>query len=236
MESERDELEQAAIEAELASLETMLGNIEQTVEEAGPPVEEAGEAEAESQLASVADMSALNRGLEDLGVAERVAVLSEAVAKAGVTDVLEGAEMLAASEDVAAQSAVVGLLADEDLADAMDIAAISGQLFAVSELLEAIAMPVLAAFLEEKGEELHDIAVDSIFRYNAARSVGEAMAGTGADIGAMGEREIAEGAAGLEAAENLADQDDESVFEDEEPAVDDQDETAEQAAAQDLES
>ncbi|MGD8858323.1 MAG: hypothetical protein PVG33_18450 [Chloroflexota bacterium] len=200
MESERDELESATIEDELANLETLLGSREETADEAG-------EAAASSQFAADADV--LNLSLEDLDVAERVAVLSEAMAKAGVTDLLEGAEMLAASEDIAAQSAVIGLLDDEDLADAMDIAAISGQLFAISELLEAVAMPVLAAFLEAKGEELHDIAVDAIFRYNASRAVREAMADTSADLGAMGEQEIAEGAVGLEAAGQLADQDDE---------------------------
>jgi len=209
MESERDELEAAAIEDELASLETLLGSREEAAEEPQAPAEEAGEIEAESAAASAAGVDALNRSLEDLGVAERVAVLSEAVAKAGITDVLEGADMLAASEDVAAQGAVVGLLADEDMAEAMDIAAISGQLFAVSELLEAINMPVLAAFLEAKGEELHDIAVDSIFRYNASRYIGEALADASAEIGVMGEQEIAEGAAGLDAAEELAGQGDE---------------------------
>jgi hypothetical protein len=139
-----------------------------------------------------------------MDVAERVAALSDIVAEAGVTDVIEGAELLTASEDVEVQSAIISLMADGDLAESMDIAAISGQLFAVSEVMDAIDMPVLAAFLETKGEQLHEIAVDTIFRYSATRALGDAMAETGRELDAMGEREVAEGADRMAAAEGLA--------------------------------
>jgi hypothetical protein len=179
MQEERDELETAAIEEELASLGAALESRHMTAEEASAPAEADEPAEE----------------LDQMLVAERVADLGGAAAKAGLADILEGAEMLAASEDIAVESAIAGLIGDEDLAEAMDIAAISGQLFAVSELLEAIDMPVLASFLEAKGEELHDIAVDNIFRYSTARALSDSMAETGAELDEMAEQEMAEGAA-----------------------------------------
>jgi hypothetical protein len=86
-------------------------------------------------------------------VADRAAVLSEVVSAAGVTDVTEGADLLAASEDLAVQSALLGSVGEGDLAAAMDMAAISGQLQTVGLVADGLQMPILAAFLADKGDE-----------------------------------------------------------------------------------
>ena len=116
----------------------------------------------------------------------------------------EGAELLATSEDIEVQGAIVGALAEEDLGQGMEIAAIAGQLFAVSEIVDALDMPVLAAFLDDKGQDLHELAIDAIFRYGATRALSEAVSETGMHVGEMGVLEVVEGVEELVAAEGMA--------------------------------
>ena len=148
--------------------------------------------------------SDVTQGMDAMRVAERVAVLSDAVAEAGVTDLAEGAELLATSEDLEIQGAIVGALAEEDLGQGMDIAAIAGQLFAASEIIDALDMPVLASFLDARGQDLHELAVDAIFRFGATRALSEAVTETGLHVGEMGILEVEEGIDELVAAEGMA--------------------------------
>ena len=76
---------------------------------------------------------------------------------------------------------------------AMGIAAIAGQLAVVADIVAMRDMPVLADFLEAKGEALHQLAVESIVKFAAGRAVSESMAQTAARVGELGADEMAEG-------------------------------------------
>lgn len=64
---------------------------------------------------------------------------------------------------------------------------------AVSEVADAMGMPIMADFLEDRGQTLHEIAVDTVFRFGATRALSEAIAKTGWQIADLGEEEVAEG-------------------------------------------
>jgi hypothetical protein len=65
-------------------------------------------------------------------------------------------------------------------------------------------MPVLAAFLEQRGEWLQEIAVETILSFGATRAVAEAMGETGARVAGLGAEEMVEGVARGIASETLA--------------------------------
>ena len=130
-------------------------------------------ADREATAAYVA--SQLTRGEDALLSAERRARLSEMVATAGVNDIVQGAQLVVASEDVQALSAVVSALNADDLEDTMEIASISGELSVISDVLYAMDLPVISAFLQDRGERLKELAVDNIMRYGAVRALTEAM-------------------------------------------------------------
>jgi hypothetical protein len=143
----------------------------------------------------------VTRGVDKMIVAGAAASIGDTVGFAGVNDVMQGEEMLDASERIAMQTAIVQALGEHDLDRGMDLAAIAGQLWAVSEMLESIDMPVLSAFLETKGHELQDIAVDSLLRATAAHDLADSMEETGLAIGELGANEVDEGEARLAAAQ-----------------------------------
>ena len=146
----------------------------------------------------------MTHGVDQMVVAEKLGRLSEVVAAAGALDVAEGIEALATSEDIHVQSAVVASLSSAELARAMELGALSGQLRVASAVVSAREMPVLAAFLEDKGNLLRVFAVDSIMRAGAARALAQAMAATGAKVGDMGANEVAEGLIRMAVAEEGA--------------------------------
>ena len=88
---------------------------------------------------------------------------------------------------------LIGAMGAEDLSTAMSLAAIAGQLDAVSNLVSGLEMPILAAFLVEKSDDLHEMAVDTMFRSAATRALASAVEATGKDVAALGVNEIAEG-------------------------------------------
>jgi len=106
--------------------------------------------------------------------------------------------MLAASDDIAIQSALVGALSEEELGYGMDLAAIAGQLWTVSDVVAALDMPVLADFLEVKGEELQEIAVEVLLRFGATHALADYLEETGAEVEALGMEEAYEGAARMD--------------------------------------
>ena len=65
-------------------------------------------------------------------------------------------------------------------------------------------MPVLAAFLADRGDQLLGVSVDAIVRAGGTRAIARALADTGDRVEALGELEEAEGVARLVAAEGLA--------------------------------
>jgi len=60
--------------------------------------------------------------------ADRMSVISDVVAMAGVADVSQGAELPAASEDVGVLSAMVGLMSLDGIEHGFELAPISGEL------------------------------------------------------------------------------------------------------------
>jgi hypothetical protein len=87
----------------------------------------------------------------------------------------------------------VGGISAGDLEDAMDLAAISGQLYVAGDVVAGLEMPVLAAFLEDRGQWLREIAVDTVLRFGAGQALADALAETGLDIEDLGAGEMAEG-------------------------------------------
>jgi hypothetical protein len=78
-----------------------------------------------------------------------------------------------------------------------------------ADIVSAREMPVLAAFLEDKGNLLRVFAVDTIKRAGAGRVLAQAMAETGEKVSDLGANEVAEGlirmAVAQEGAERSAD-------------------------------
>jgi predicted nucleic acid-binding protein len=60
--------------------------------------------------------------------------------------------------------------------------------------------------LDDKGQELQDLAVDELLRSGATRALATAMAETGAEVGELGVGEVAEGIGRLIKSEELEDQ------------------------------
>ena len=123
--------------------------------------------------------SDLTRGADELVVAGRVAALGDVVAAAGINDVEQGAQLLATSEDIAILGAVVGALSEDDLDRGLQVARVSGELGAVATVVSRIGMPVLAAFLADRGDQLLDVSVDAIVRAGGTRAIARALADTG---------------------------------------------------------
>jgi len=107
--------------------------------------------------------------------------------------VAEGAELLAASEDLEAIGAVVGLMTEEDLEIGLEIARTAGELWAVSDVVELLEMPVLSAFLEQRGESLQEVAVEIILQAAGTRALSQVLGATSAKVGDLGAGEVAEG-------------------------------------------
>jgi hypothetical protein len=137
-------------------------------------------------------------------VADRVAKLSDVVAAAGVTDMAEGAEILSTSEDVNTLSAMVGLMGAEDLEHGLALARLAGEMWIVGDVTDMMQMPVISAFLEERGFMLQDMAIEQILQAASAKSLSEIMAATGDRIADYGLREAAEGAVRLAVSEGMA--------------------------------
>nr|NIV35401.1 hypothetical protein [Anaerolineae bacterium] len=136
---------------------------------------------------------------------ERSAVLSETVGIAGVSDVAQGAELLDASDDLAEMGAFVAAMSTEDLERGMDLASLYGELVVAGDVMAEMGLPVMAAFLADRGQWLREIAVDELRQYGASRALAELMEDTSQQVADLGIGEaLAE--AGIEmTAEGLAD-------------------------------
>ena len=97
-------------------------------------------------------------------MSDRMAILGQAVAIAGIADVAQGAEILAGSEDVGVMSALVGMMSVEDIEHGLELARLSGELQTASEMLQALKMPVLSTLLAERAARLHEMSVEQIRR------------------------------------------------------------------------
>ena len=104
---------------------------------------------------------------------------------------------------------IVSAISEEDLGYGMDLAAIAGQLWTVSDVVAALGMPVLADFLEVKGEELQNIAVETLLRFGATRALADNMGKTSSKVGELGAEEVVEGATRLGISDEMAARSDE---------------------------
>jgi hypothetical protein len=169
-------------------------NPEQTEEtQEQPEPFTAQDLDAASRGVLAAGASDLTEGLDALRASEYMAQLSQTVAAAGVLDVAEGVELIAMSDDIEALGAVVGLMSEDDLEQGMELARMAGELWTASDVVALLDMPVLATFLEQRGEWLQEIAVDIILRAGSTSALAQAMGETGARVADLGAQEVTEG-------------------------------------------
>jgi len=199
--TQSEELAAAADDlAEAGMLDTAIGTEE---------LDEAADAAAFAVGATAAAASDLTRSLDAGIVADRLSTLSEMVGVAGINDVSQGIDMLTTSDDVEAMSAVVGMLSLGDLDRGLELSRLAGELSTIAEVVAILKMPVLATVLDDRGDQLQDIAVDVILRAGAERGLASLMAATGQQIAEMGEEEIDEGVLRMAASDIAAERSDE---------------------------
>ena len=146
------------------------------------------------------------RGVDALKAARRAEKRSKKAAREGARDLAQGGELLSASEELAIQSDIVKEMSAEDLDHGMKLASIAGQLWATSNVLSTLDMPMFSDFLDDKGQELQDLAVEVLLRSGATRALATAMAETGAEVGELAVDEVAEGIGRLVDLEELENQ------------------------------
>ncbi len=146
------------------------------------------------------------RGVDAMKASQRAEKRSKKAAREGVRDLAQGEELLSASEELEMQSDLVREISSDDLNHGMKLAAIAGQLWAASNVLETLDMPVFADFLDDKGYELQDLAVEVLLRSGVTRALANSMAETGVEVGGLGIGEVAEGISHLVESEELESQ------------------------------
>lgn len=169
-------------------------------------MKEQEERKAQSTVANDADITSASAGKTDPDTQTAewlLSQLSSAVQQAGRTDVMEGAELIATSGDLQALSALVGLMSEEDLESGMKLARIAGELWTVSDVVSLLDMPVLADFLESRGESLQQVAVDTLIWSTVSRNLAQVIGKTSLTVANAGAQEIREGFMRQAAAEEM---------------------------------
>ena len=103
----------------------------------------------------------------------------------------------------------MGLMSVEDLESGLEVARTAGELWAVSDVVDLMEMPVLAAFLETRGELLQNVAVEIIVRAAGTRALSQVLAEEGDVVADLGVGEVAEGLVRAAASEAMAERSDE---------------------------
>jgi hypothetical protein len=191
-----DEMEGAAIVAAITG--------EQEVLHGTGHLKEAGDMQAIGTAFIAKGASDLTRAVDENVVSQRMAVLSDVVATAGVVDIAEGAEMLAASEDVGVVSALVGMMSREDIEHGLELARLSGELYTASDILAAMKMPVMVTFLTERAERLHEMSVEQIRIAISTDGVSQILSAAEQRINTLGENEVEEGMVRLATSEAVS--------------------------------
>jgi hypothetical protein len=148
--------------------------------------------------------------------------------------VAQGVELLAASDDITAMGALVGVMSVEDLERGMELARLSGELRVARSIVRKMQMPVLAAFLGDRSNQLNAMAVDTVFRASGARALATALRATGKDLSELSAEEVAEGVTRLAASDALSAASEELAEEGAELAVKGAEELTESAALGDV--
>jgi hypothetical protein len=121
-------------------------------------------------------------------------------------DVAQGAELLEASDDLAEMSAIVAAMSTEDLERGMDLASLYGELTVAGDVMAELGLPVMAAFLADRGSWLREIAVDELKQYGASRALADAMGDTSLQVGDLGIGEVEEGIVRLAISDEMAEE------------------------------
>jgi hypothetical protein len=191
-----DELESAAVNAAVQGELEVMDGVDR--------MQAAGDLARTGTVLAASGASDLTRAMDEKIVADRLETLSDVVAVAGVTDVAEGAAMLAESEDVGVMSALVGMMSEDDLEHGLELARLSGELETVSEIVDDLQMPVLAAFLAERSGRLHEMSIEQIRIAISTDGISQLLSASGTKIRDLGENEVDEGFTRLEVAEVAA--------------------------------
>jgi hypothetical protein len=188
-----DQMEVAAVTAAIAGQMEAAHGVQQ--------MQAAGQMSDDGTTMVAMGASEVTRAIDASVVSERLEVLSDAVAGAGIMDVAEGAAMLAESEDVGVMSALVGMMSEDSLDHGLELARLSGELVTVSELVAELRMPVLADFLSARSDRLHQMSIEQIRVAISTEGVSQLLSVSGTRINALGENEVDEGLTRLEVAE-----------------------------------
>ena len=177
------------------------------IEELATAVSELTAAGAMEDIAAVelaAGVADLTRAADAAVIADRMGQLSEVVAAAGDLDIAQAIHLLSASEDVAVMGAVVGVMSASDLEHGLQLARLSGELRVAGDIVDLLEMPVLAGFLESRGERVNGMAVNAVLRSTSTRVLAAAMAATGTDLAELSAENVADGIVRLAAADAMA--------------------------------
>ena len=196
-------MEQLAVEAAVAGEKHAMRGAER--------LDAAGELSAVGNVLTAQGASDITRAVDAKIVSDRLGVISEAVGVAGVVDIAEGAAILAQSDDVGVLSALVGMMSEDDLKHGLELARLSGELRTAGDIISELKMPVVAKFLADRADLLHEMSIKQIHVAVSTQGVSQLLDTTGARIGELGENEVMEGAmrldiaeAGLEKAESMS--------------------------------
>jgi hypothetical protein len=107
---------------------------------------------------------------------------------------------------------MISLMSAEDLESGMELARLAGELSAVGLVTERLHMPVLSAFLDNRGEQLEQMAVNAILRASSNRTLSQLAMAKGMKIEAMGAQEVAEGLARMAASEAMVERSEELSY------------------------
>jgi len=199
----RGNLAETGTEMQVTGMVAGMAGVDQ-MHEGAEELNLAGDLSSYGMAAAAAGASDLTRAADAAVVSDRVQQISDIVGAAGVVDMAEGVEMLAKGEDVRGYGAMIGLMSKEDLERGLDLARVAGELWAVSDVIGMLQMPVLADFLEARGMHLRTVAVDVLVRAAGTRALGQAMAETGTAIEELGQGEMTEGAVRMAVSEVAA--------------------------------
>jgi len=151
-----------------------------------------------------AGIAEMTRAVDAEIVADRLATLADVVAEAGASDFAQASQLLSASEDIEVIGAIVGIMSETDLELGLELARLSGELRVAGSILERMALPTLADFLQSRSELVHGLATEEVLRSTGTRALATAVATTGADLANLSADDVAQGIIRLAAAGTMA--------------------------------
>ena len=149
-------------------------------------IDAAGDAARETVALAAEGAADLTSGDDRSTAPSSLDALSDLATDEAVADTVRGAATLEAAEETADVSALVAAVSADNLDRGMFLASLAGQLDVACNVVELMRMPVLAAFLDVKGRQLHGLAVNEISRAMAAAALAEGMEALSDRLAAIG--------------------------------------------------